>query len=432
MLIRFSLENWQSFRNPTSFSMIASKERQHKERLANIGNRTRILPIAVLYGGNASGKTNFFHALRFAKSLVVRGTQPDSVIPVDTFMLDPVCADHPTRLSFELLIEEQIYALSFVVTRKAVLEEKLELITNKSEKILYYRLNGKPNFGDSLRKDRFLDYAFKGTRENQLFLTNTVLQNIDTFRQIYDWFKNTLELIAPDSRFGPFEQFLSAEHPLYAAMNQMLQNLDTGIEHLEYKEIPFENIPFSHALKSKLHEEIQEGSTVRLLGESNRAWVVTRKANELRAMKLATCHRQPDGGEVHFEIRQESDGALRLIDLLPVFLELSSQTTKKVYVIDECDRSLHTLITRRLLEDYLASCSADSRRQLLLTSHDVLLLDKKLFRCDEMWVTEKDGTGASTLTSLSEYKDVRSDTNLRKSYLQGRLGGTPRILLKEW
>jgi AAA15 family ATPase/GTPase len=107
---------------------------------------------------------------------------------------------------------------------------------------------------------------------------------------------------------------------------------------------------------------------------------------------------------------------------------LSEQVSKKVYVIDEVDRSLHTLLTRRLIEAYLANCTTETRTQLLLTTHDVLLMDQHLFRRDEMWVAERDAAGVSTLLSFSEYKDIRYDKDIRKSYLQGRLGGVPRLL----
>jgi len=126
---------------------------------------------------------------------------------------------------------------------------------------------------------------------------------------------------------------------------------------------------------------------------------------------------------------QESDGSQRIIDLLPAFLEIAGADSKRVYVIDEVDRSLHTLLTRQLLESYLSGCSQDSRAQLLFTTHDVLLMDQQLLRRDEMWITERDEAGVSSLMSFSEYKDVRYDKDIRKSYLQGRLGGIPRILL---
>lgn len=431
MIISFSVENWMSFRNRVSFSMIASRERQHGERIPKIAKySTRVLPIAAIYGGNASGKTNFFKALNFARGLVVRGTQPDSLIPVEAYGLDAQEGEKPSRFAFELLVDETIYEFSFAVTRKVVLEERLVKITSTSEKVLYDRRGGEPNFDKSFNNALFLQFAFKGTGDNQLFLTNSVSQKIETFRPVYDWFKDTLELVAPDSRFEPFEQFLNEEHPLYATMNETLPQLDAGITHLGGEEIPFENTPLPEAMKTRLQEEVKEGMTVRLLSEPvNERFVVTRKDGKLIARKLVAYHANSDGTETKFEIRQESDGSQRVIDLLPAFLEISSAGSKKVYVIDEVDRSLHTLLTRSLLETYLANCSTESRAQLLVTTHDVLLMDQQLLRRDEMWVAERDTSGISSLLSFSEYKDVRYDKDIRKSYLQGRLGGVPRILL---
>lgn len=432
MIISFSIENWMSFRDSVSFSMVASRERQHGDRVPKVAKyQTRILPVAAIYGGNASGKTNFFKALSFVKRLVVRGTGPDSLIPVETYRLDSTTnIDKPSRFRLELLIDEIIYEFSFAVTKKAVVGEKLVQITSTSEKILYDRQGDAPNFGPNLDKDQFLHFAFKGTRDNQLFLTNSVSQKVDIFRPVYDWFKDKLELIAPDSRFEPFEHFLDEGHPLYSTMNEMLPQLDTGISHLGGEEIPFENIPFPESFKSKLQEDVKEGMTIRFLASpTNERFIITRKSGELVAKKLVTFHSRSDGTEAKFDIRQESDGSQRVIDLLPAFLEVSATSSKKVYVIDEVDRSLHSLLTRQLIEAYLANCSTDSRAQLLITTHDVLLMDQGLFRRDEMWIAEKNRQGSSELISFSDYKDVRYDKDIRKSYLQGRLGGVPRILL---
>ncbi len=434
MIIRFTLENWMSFRNQATFSMIASRERQHRGRISKLNKyQTSILPIATIYGGNASGKSNFFKALSFAKVLIVQGTQPDNLIRVEPFLLDVNGGELPSRFSFELLIDEIIYEFSFAVTRKAVLEEKLVVVTSTNEKVLYHRRDGKPNFDESLAKGdekQFLNFVFKGTRANQLFLTNSISQGVDYFRPVYNWFKDTLELIAPDSLFEPFEQFFDEGHPLYSTMNEMLLQLDTGITHLGVEDISFGNLPVPEELKVQLQEKIEEDMAARLHHmPSNERFIVIRKGGELIAKRLVTYHMRSDGSEVKFDIRQESDGSERMIDLLPAFLGLSGKNSKKVFVIDEIDRSLHTLLTRRLLEGYLSNCSAETRTQLLLTTHDVLLMDQQLFRRDEMWVAERDVSGASNLFSFSEYKDVRYDKDIRKSYLQGRLGGIPRILL---
>jgi hypothetical protein len=106
----------------------------------------------------------------FIERYQVRFENENTMEPVSAGRLDAKVADQSSRFGFELLIDEIIYEFSFAVTRKAILEEKLAAITSTSEKVLYHRRDGKPNFDDSLAKDPFLQFAFKGTRDNQLFL----------------------------------------------------------------------------------------------------------------------------------------------------------------------------------------------------------------------------------------------------------------------
>ena len=431
MIVSFSIENWMSFCDPVSFSMVASREKQHGDRVPKVEKyQTRILPIAAIYGANASGKTNFFKALNFIKNLVVRGTEPDSLILVEPYRLDSRCLEKPSRFKLELLINEIIYEFSFAATGKSVIEEKLVQITSTSEKTLYDRQGGNPNFHSSLDKDQFLHFAFKGTRDNQLFLTNSVSQKVNDFKPVHDWFKNTLHMVAPDSIFGRFGYFLDKEHPLHDKMNELLPQLDTGISHLSGEEVPFDSIPFKESFKNKLREDIKEGKLLGIFSRpTNERFILTRSAGKLTAKKLVAFHPKADGTEAKFEIHQESDGSQRVIELLPAFFAEHAAGSKTVHVIDEVDRSLHTLLTRKLLETYLANCGPESRAQLLITTHDVLLMDQELLRRDEMWVTERNSKGSSDIFSFNDYKDIRYDKDIRKSYLQGRLGGVPRILL---
>ena len=411
--------------------MVAGREKQHLERVPRIEKyKMGLLPIAAIYGGNASGKTNLFKALSFARHLVVKGTQPEAMIAVEPFRLDPTFTKKPTRLSFELFIEDQCYEFGFSVTREQVVEEWLFEILKTTEKELYHRKEGEIQFSSELKKDQFLRFAFQGTRDNQLFLTNAVNQKVERFKGIYNWFRDSLVMIAPDSRFEPFERFFQEETPLYGHMNLTLNHLDTGISRLGGEKVPFDSLALPENLRNKLREEIAEGVTVRLLAEpGHERFAIMRRDGELEARKLVSFHNDSTGDEIRFDMKQESDGTQRAIDLIPAFLELSAANNGKVFVIDEIDRSLHTLLTRELLNGYLESCTSDTRSQLLLTTHDVLLMDQKLFRRDEMWVTERDSQGCSSLFAFSDYKDMRYDKDIRKSYLQGRLGGVPRILL---
>lgn len=432
MLISFFLENCLSFRDKTTFTLVASREKQHLERIPHIPQYAmRVLPTAAIYGGNASGKTNFFLAFKYAKDLIVQGTRPEGLINVEPFRLDPEYQLQPTGFAFEIMVDDTCYEFGFRITQEKVVEEWLIEILKTTDKELYRRHEDNITFAPALKKDKLLHFAFQGTRNNQLFLTNAVSQKIERFKGIYDWFRDNLVLIAPDSRFTSFERFFDEQHSLYGDYNQALARLDTGIVRMGGEGVPFENLPIPEELKNKLKEELGVNGTVRIVDHGrDKRFVISRRDNELKAWKLVSFHAGTDRKEIKFETSQESDGTNRVIDLLPAFIELIQPKVSKVYLIDELDRSLHTQLIRNLLETYLASCSPDSRAQLLFTTHDVLLMDQELLRRDEMWVAEREADGSSTLIPFSDYKDVRSDKDIRKSYLQGRLGGIPRLVPK--
>ncbi|MCK5229651.1 MAG: AAA family ATPase, partial [Desulfobulbaceae bacterium] len=231
-------------------------------------------------------------------------------------------------------------------------------------------------------------------------------------------------------RFESFDQFIKEDSPLYDYMNEALSRLDTGIAKIGGEDIPFESIPMLPIeIRNQIKEALTENKPVRIrLDTHGDRYVVQLKDDEIQAQKLVSFHLDSENKEVKFDLKSESDGSLRLIDLLPAFLAMSQDGPSKTFVIDELDRSLHTLLSRQLLASYLADCGPDSRSQLLITTHDVLLMDQDLMRRDEMWVAERDADGSSELIAFSDYKEIRNDKDIRKSYLQGRLGGIPKIL----
>jgi len=195
MLISFSLQNWMSFRDETEFSMKAGREKQHQERLASIpAYDLKLLPVSAVYGGNASGKSNFVKALEFCKELVCGDDfKPDISIPVSPFRLDKNISE-PSCFSFTLLGDNDVvYEYTFSTSSECVLKETLVLSgTKPGDDVTIYRcVNDTFSFdGISPGEIERVTYLAEGTRRNQLFLTNSVSQRIknEDLLAVPNWF----------------------------------------------------------------------------------------------------------------------------------------------------------------------------------------------------------------------------------------------------
>lgn len=432
MLISFSVSNWRLFKEEVTFSMVASSEKQNKETVSDLPSvGIKVLPIAAIYGGNASGKTSLIKAMAFVKQFVVRGTLPGNPINTIRFKLDPVCLKKPSKFKIEFSVEKKCYEYSFAVDNQMVVEEKLVQILKTTDKELYSRNLQKFKFHTTLRKDQRLKFVSEGTRENQLFLTNSINQNIQhqhvVFKSIYDWFKETLTIIEPGTRYLEFEKLIEDAGPLSDQVNKILPNLDMGLSRLQGKSIPIDDLNLPPDIQEHIRKLPEKSSMrINIFGEM---FIITNESGGLAAKKLMAIHRSVGGEDIQFDMREESDGTRRIIDLLPMFIDLASQKLSRVYFVDEIDRSFHTELLIQLLEFFLDSCSAQGKTQLIFTTHNLLTMDQDLLRRDEMWVTDRNQGGSASLISFGEYKDIRKDKDIRKSYRQGRLGGFPKVNL---
>jgi len=431
MLLSSKVTNWKSFRDETPFSMVATREEQHAERLARIERLgVRALPVSALYGGNASGKSNFCEALRFARDLVVQGTQPDAPIPIQPFRLDDSSPTRPAEFVFEVVTADKCYEFGFAVTRKRVVREWLTELRKTTERALYRRDGDNVEFLDaSLRAAPFAAFVAQGTRSNQLVLKNFVDQNDKRFLPLYRWFSESLLVVGPGEASLPVGKgTLSNDGTYDTLLSDALGRLDTSIDALGSEEVAAGAVALPSDVKVRAIEASGKAQRAIVVSPGGQWYTIIWKDKEPTWYKIGGLHQRSDGSEVLFDLADESDGTRRVIELLPVFLNASASSSAKVAVIDELDRSLHTLLTRRLLEGYLDSRQPESRSQIIFTTHDVQLMDQALLRRDEMWVAERGNGGATHLIPFSDYKDIRKDKDIRKSYLQGRLGGVPRIV----
>lgn len=421
MLISFSVENWMSFQNKETISTVSSKQRRHKERVPRISKyKLSILPIAAIYGGNASGKSNLCEAMLFVKSMVTTGIDTDEKIPVKPFLLCPEAEKQPSKFWIEFLTADPVYIYEyyFSVTQDMVREERLTKIRAKTEQILFERNSKKINIYDKRNKAR-LDIIGENTRSNQLFLTNTIKQNNDNYKEVYSWFRYGLKIITPTSRYANLKELLDQKKPTYSEVNKLFQELDTGISSLGDEEIQDKSLKDMGMGGRKRYLRILES-----IGGDR--FVEYPKHGKEQIKRLITYHKRQDGKEIRFDFSQESDGTQRLVELIPAFLKRKPGTFT-VFVIDEIDRSLHHLLIKRLLEKYLESCNMDTRLQIIFTTHDLLLMNQELLRRDEMFIVERNDLGASSIIPLNEYRNIRIDKDILKSYLYGRFGGVPKI-----
>ena len=442
MLINFSIRNWMSYKGETKISLVASREQQHGETLAAVQRlKLRILPIIMLFGGNASGKSNFFKSLAFSKFFIRFGTQmqPDEPIHIEPFLLDRESPNQPTEFRFSILVGDDAYDYSFAATSTRIIEEKFIRRTCPARDLSYSRTwnadkqNYDYKFGKALDPEKQLaELISRGTRENQLFLSVASSQNLLALLPVYNWFTKTLQLVSPLERYTPIERYADKSWPSSLRVNEMLRAFDTGISEIKRTVIQRNEIPIDQMLLESFIRQTREGSTLRVnKHDETMPYLITRHDGNLIFEKLTACHQAKSGNGDHaeFELSHESEGTQRILDLLPAFAELESNANPKVYVIDEIDRQLHTMATQRLINLFLQSRSPSSRSQILATTHDLLLMDQELFRRDEMWLAERNtNTEISHITSVNSFLETRKNLELRKYYLAGKMGGIPSIL----
>ncbi|MCX7949770.1 MAG: ATP-binding protein [Treponemataceae bacterium] len=435
MLIRATFANLYSFDTPQSISFVAGKGRTLPTHVVKGKSRNdpSLLKAAIVYGANASGKSNLVKCFAFARRLIVKGSSVDERIPRVPFRLRPGAAKEPSRFEFELDLAGHMYAYKLVFDDNVIIEESLTRILATTERPLFVRtwtgtasqVIFSENFATKEERQRF-QFIAQNTRPNQPFLTETIESNSDRYRPVYDWFRYGLVVIYPEAIFSNLGPAIQSNENLKSLYKSFFRDLGLGIA--DIKEVPVEREHFLKEIPvevvNEIKKDLKSDGHVTITGSPKERYHVTKnQEGDLVPYKILISHEVAGTKEqIPFELKDESDGTLRLIDLIPALADLCKH--ERLYVIDELDRSMHAQLTRAFLE-YFFSCST-SRSQILATTHELDLLDLELLRKDEIWFVEKDATSASNLYSLEEFKP-RYDKDIRKGYLQGRFGGIPII-----
>lgn len=413
MLLRFQFSNVLSFREPQELSFLAANISDTSGAIfASPAAKQGVLPAIGIYGANASGKTNVMRALSFMESAIensYRKWEPDGDIPRRPFRLSSSATQEPSSFAVDFLLRGIRHEYGFVVDSRVVQQEWLYVYPNNKKQAWFVRKQGDPmSFSSKMQGENRAIEAL--TRPNSLFLSTAAQNNHEALTPVYRWFSDQLDSIYADrTEWTQHTAALCADDSFRSLISSILAQADLGIAGVYVTQEP---------MPDELKDALKAFYTV--LSTRTGAADLPDPTEPARP-KVEFLHRS-DGEPIVFPFAQESQGTTAFLTLLgPVLKALRSGG---FIAIDELDAHLHPLLALRVIELFTNSEYNRKGAQLVFTTHDTNLF--RALRRDQIWFTEKNNDGSSTLYPLTDFKP-RRDENLHSGYLQGRYGAIPFI-----
>ena len=414
MLINFSFSNFCSFKNIKSLRMESAQIKDLSDSVIE-KDGLRLLPVAVLYGANSSGKTNVIKSFGVFRHILINNVKlnSDESIKYEPFMLDNISDKKPTLFEVQLLMDGALYRYGFEYTRKAIIGEWLyerRLSYGAKEHYLFRR--ERQNF--SISSTYFTEGKSKesSTTKNRLFLSLVAQLNGQISQKIIQDLKHYNVISGLDE--------YAYNHVTLKMLEKHLKGCDDAMNLFEKLDLGFTNTKVE---EREVPDEIKEKL-------ANLPFLNQEKVNSHKFLETFTTHHIYDsdgeivGEKVFRADDKESNGTNKVISLAgPIFNTLISG---KVLFVDELDAKLHPMITRAIVHLFMDRQTNPKGAQLIFTTHDTHLLNTKYLRRDQIWFTEKDKTEASDLYSLLDFK-VRNDRDIENDYINGRYGAIPFI-----
>ncbi|MBM6751640.1 ATP-binding protein [Mediterraneibacter glycyrrhizinilyticus] len=409
MLIQFNFKNFNSFRDEATLDLSAAKMTEFSERVISVGGE-KILPVAAVYGANASGKSNVYAAFEYMTDYVVNSFKyGDEVKNFDEIRPHPFLFDKESAqadTSFEVYFTvpgdktEKSYNYGFCVGQKGITEEWLnyKAKTARKYKSIFYR------------DENTLDLSGipKASRENiSIALEKQVLivslgakLRVAKCKLVRDWFLN--------NEFADFGNVITNFF-----MSRLLPEGFVDDEKVQEKVVQF---------FASFDETIKGFEVTRLPQQDD---------SKDEYFQIDALHKMIGSNELaKIPLQDESAGTLKMFALYPELQEVLNHGG--VFFIDELNARLHPLLVRNFILTFLNLENNVNHAQLVFTTHDTWQLSNQLLRRDEIWFTEKDEDGLSTLYSLADFIDedgsrIRKDESYEKNYLLGKYGAIPSL-----
>ena len=440
MLIRFFVSNVYSFDERKEFNMLPGHKRSsertrlkaHEYKLAgDVG----VLKMASMYGANAAGKSNFVKALSMLKNIVV-----NDLICVDQTGTRFKFAERemPQVLGVEFFQRGKAYSYAISIDKNIISSEELyESGLGLKDDVLIFERNTDEKGNVSIR---FFP-GFEKKKENAVLKTvieknlakpnQLVLKLLTTLNnpelksavEAFNWFQHTLRIISPDARPIGLSQVMVVDKKLQQYAQDIICAFHVGISKLEAKKESLSDF-FSDkdvVIVRQLMQDVEASPKKMIrLSHGKQEMLVTKENSDFFIEQLTLEHKGKNEKIVSFNLDEESEGTVRLLDFMPAFKDLVFR--EAVYVIDEVERSIHPLLIKELMRKF--SADNNTKGQLIFTTHESNLLDQEIFRQDEIWFAEKDNNGGTDLYPLSDFKE-HNTKDIRKGYLTGRYGSIP-------
>ena len=412
MLVEFRIKNFRSLRDEQVLSLVASTDKSLLDTHAmktGLKAAPHVLKGAVMYGANASGKSNLIKALQYMRSVVLESAalQPGQTFDrLSPFKLDTLSGSLPTEFEVTFILDGVRYQYGFAMNTHRIVSEQLLVYKAFKPQRWFDR-----HFDDESGKDVYeFSSSLKGaknlwegaTRPNALFLSMAVQLNSEALRPVFDWFANRLVILNELTPLSPqFSVQMLKHEEQRKAICDFLRAADISIADIE--------VATKQAMVHSFSFDLATGKREEEMGE--------------QAVEEVKFRHMTEHGNAVFDLMDESSGTRNLLFLTGPILDILNKGL--TLVVDELDTSLHTLLVQALVRLFhrpdINTCGA----QIIFTTHDTSLLDAYgLFRRDQVWFVEKGTDQSSCLYPLLDFSPRKSEA-LERGYLQGRYGALP-------
>ena len=429
MILELKIKNFLSFKDEVTFSFEATKDKSFEDyQVVEVAPNTRILRLAIVYGANASGKSNLLNVFEFLRNFwFYIPDNKDETTDAIPFLLDKDTPLQPSELSLTFYINEMKHLYSIILDKKKVLSEKLFMYPGPQPALIFDRkLDGNiSNITFNTKKIRISQPA-KDEITLKCLLNMSVLAaynrvnvSIPELDNVVQWMKSQYNFpsIEPNTRLIEFaEETLMKKETIKKYILNFLGKADYNITNINTEEI-VENVT-DELLYLILNSpgDIPDDERERL-----------RKEKTIKFAKTVFEHKiiNQEGKSEFYKLSKNSQsaGTMRTLGLASAISQLIEDNA--FLAIDEIESSLHPRLVEFIIEDFFKQ---KGQSQLLLTTHyDGLLEEDDLLRKDSIWFTNKKENGATELYSLADFKGINRITSLQKAYKYGKFGAIPNI-----